>query len=103
MIEMQNIIINNEVSIRLLFFFTIFCIMAILESIITKKKLLLSKNKRWLNNISLVFLNTLIIRILFPTATLGVSIYVHNNGIGLFNIIDSLKPIITLISWFSPP
>jgi len=86
--EIQNIIIDNEVSIRLFFFFGIFVIMAILESIFTKRELLLSKNKRWLNNISLVFLNTIIIRILFPTATIGISIYAHNNGIGLFNILE---------------
>jgi len=86
--EIQNLIIDNEVSIRLFCFFGIFVIMAILESIFTKRELLLSKNKRWINNISLVFLNTIIIRILFPTATIGVSMYAHNNGIGLFNIID---------------
>ena len=94
--EIQNIIINNEVLIRLFFFFGIFVFMAILESIFTKRELLLSKNKRWLNNISLVFLNTIIIRILFPTAAVGVSMYTHNNSIGLFNILD-LNIISTII------
>lgn len=86
--EIQNLIIDNEASIRLFFFFGIFIVMALLELVYTKRALLLSKNKRWFNNISLVFLNTIIIRILFPTATIGVSIYAHNQGIGLFNIVN---------------
>lgn len=86
--EIQNLIIDNEVLIRLFFFFGIFFVMAILESIFTRRELLLSKNKRWLNNIILVFLNTIIIRVLFPTAAIAISIYAHNNGIGLFNILE---------------
>ena len=95
--EVQNIIIDNESTIRLSFFFCIFFIMAILESFFAKRTLSLSKSKRWLNNISLVFLNTLIIRVLFPTATVGVSIYAHDNSIGLFNIVDiSIGSVIVL-------
>lgn len=86
--ELQNNIIDSESSIRLVFFFGIIFIMATLEYIIPKRKLSLSKSKRWLNNIGLVFLNTLIIRVLFPTAAVGVAVFVHDNHIGLFNILE---------------
>jgi sterol desaturase/sphingolipid hydroxylase (fatty acid hydroxylase superfamily) len=85
--ELQDIIINNESNIRLSFFFGIFFIMAILEYIIPKRVLQISKNKRWFNNISLVFLNTLIVRILFPTAAVGIAIFAKDNSFGIFNIL----------------
>jgi sterol desaturase/sphingolipid hydroxylase (fatty acid hydroxylase superfamily) len=86
--ELQAIIINNESTIRLSFFFTIFFIMAILEYIIPKRTLHISKIKRWFNNISLVFLNTLIIRILFPIAAVGVAIFAKEHNFGIFNIFE---------------
>jgi sterol desaturase/sphingolipid hydroxylase (fatty acid hydroxylase superfamily) len=88
MTELQDNIINNESSIRLIFFFGIIFIMAILEYIIPKRKLLISKRKRWFNNIILVFLNTLLIRVLFPTAAVGIALFVENNSIGLFNVLE---------------
>lgn len=86
--EFHNTIINNESSIRLSFFFGIIIIMTTLEYIIPRRKLLISKSTRWFNNITLVFLNTLIIRILFPTAAVGVAIFANNNNIGIFNLIE---------------
>lgn len=87
--ELQNTIIHNESTIRLSFFFGIFFIMAILEYFIPKRDLLISKSKRWLNNIILVFLNTLVIRILFPIAAVAIAIFAKDNNIGLFNILET--------------
>lgn len=86
--ELEKYIIENEPIIRLIFFFGIFFTMSILEYIIPKRKLLLSKFKRWANNISLVFLNSLLLRIFFPTAAIGISFYANNNNIGLFNFFE---------------
>jgi len=86
--ELEKYIIENEPTIRLIFFFGIFFMMSILEYIIPKRELLLSKLKRWANNIFLVFLNSLLLRIFFPTAAIGVAIYTNNNSIGLFNFFE---------------
>ena len=96
--ELQNNIINNEITIRLLFFFGIFLIMATLEIIIKKRELLIQKSKRWFNNITLVFLNTLIIRVLFPTAAVGIAILANQNSIGLFNNIELSIQTATVLS-----
>lgn len=86
--EFHNIIINNESTIRLTFFFGIILIMTTLEYFIPRRKLLVSKSKRWFNNITLVFFNTLLVRILFPTAAVGVAIFADTNNIGIFNILE---------------
>lgn len=86
--EFKTYIIENAAIIRLVFFFAIFFIMAVLEYLIPQRELLLDKISRWFNNISLVVLNSLLIRILFQTSALGVCIYVEKNNIGLFNFFE---------------
>ncbi len=40
---------------------------------------------RWSNNLSLVFLNNAILRLLFPAAAVGVAAFAQSNGWGLLN------------------
>jgi len=86
--ELQKFILENEANIRLVFFLGIFFVMTVLEYIIPKRQLLLCKYKRWINNISLVFLNTLILRVLFPTAAIGIGFFTQDNNLGLFNYFE---------------
>ncbi|NNE37573.1 MAG: sterol desaturase family protein, partial [Gammaproteobacteria bacterium] len=69
-------ILNNEATIRLGSFLGIFVIMACLETIVPRRKLLLSRWKRWFNNIGLVVLNTILLRLVFPTAAVGFTFFV---------------------------
>ena len=39
------------------------------------RKLKISKQTRWVNNLLLVILNTLLLRLLFPTAAVGVAVF----------------------------
>lgn len=83
--EVNEFIMNNEPAIRLAFFFGIFIIMAIWEFIAPRRALTVSKVVRWTNNIGLVFLNSLILRLLFPAAAVGVAAFAAENGWGLLN------------------
>ncbi len=94
--ELEKYIIQNEPTIRMIFFFNIILIMSVLEYIIPKRELWLSKSKRWFNHIGIVFLNSTLLRLLFPTAVIGMAIYANNNDIGLFNIL-ALSPIVSII------
>jgi sterol desaturase/sphingolipid hydroxylase (fatty acid hydroxylase superfamily) len=40
---------------------------------------------RWVNNLSLVFLNSLVLRLIFPAAAVGVAVFTTNHGWGLLN------------------
>jgi sterol desaturase/sphingolipid hydroxylase (fatty acid hydroxylase superfamily) len=79
---------NNEALIRLSFFFGTLVIMAIWEAIAPRRVLTISKPLRWINNLSLVVLNTLILRALLPMAAVGVAAIAKQQGWGLFNLID---------------
>ena len=82
---MSEFITTYEIYIRLSFFFGILILMAIWEMLAPKRALTTSKLLRWLNNLGLVVLNSLILRWLFPAATVGLAILAHQAGWGLLN------------------
>lgn len=82
---MEDLVINYEREIRLVTFFGLLAVMAVWELISPRRRLTTPKMLRWLNNISLVFPNTLIVRLLFPTAAIGVAIYTNEQHWGLLN------------------
>ena len=76
---------QNEIAIRLGFFFSIFAVMAAWEIIAPRRALTVSKAVRWANNLGLVFLNTLVLRLLFPAAAVGMAAFADEHGWGLLN------------------
>ncbi len=80
-----ELIVDNEQFIRLGFFLGILVIMAIWEIIKPKRLLTVSKLLRWSNNLGLVLLNSFLLRLIFPTATLGMATFASEHRWGLFN------------------
>jgi sterol desaturase/sphingolipid hydroxylase (fatty acid hydroxylase superfamily) len=78
-------ILGNELPIRLSFFFAIFAVIALWEILSPRRELTVSKGLRWVNNLALVFLNSLILRFLFPAAAVGVALVAQQQGWGLLN------------------
>jgi len=74
-----------EQLIRLSFFLGVFILVAMAEIISPRRRLSVSKALRWTNNLSLVVLNTLVLRLLFPAAAVGVAAFAQNSGWGLLN------------------
>ncbi len=83
--DFNTFILENEIPLRLSFFFGIFAIMATWEIIKPKRVLLLPKTQRWLNNLGLVFFNSILLRLLFPAAAVGVAAFASEHGWGLLN------------------
>ncbi len=98
---MQNFeqwILIHEIPLRMTFTFGVLGLMALWETLSPRRKPLLSKPLRWLNNLSLVLLNNLMVRALFPTAAVGVAAFAHSRGWGLFNLYNLPFPWIILVS-----
>ncbi len=81
----DEFVVQNEIALRIGFFFGIFAVMAIWEAIAPRRALTVSKAVRWANNLGLVFLNTLVLRLLFPAAAVGMAAFAVEHGWGLFN------------------
>ena len=86
--DVNEFIQNNEVTIRLGFFLGVFTLIALWELISPRRDLSVSKALRWANNLALVFFNTLILRLIFPAAAVGVAVTAQQNSWGMFNLVD---------------
>ena len=86
---MDEFISSHEVAIRLGFFFGVFLVMALWEVAAPRRALTQSKGRRWMNNIGLVVLNSVLLRLLFPAAAVGVAVLAQEQQWGLLNRIDS--------------
>lgn len=75
----------NEPAIRLGFFLGTFAVVALWEVVAPRRALLVSKAYRWASNIGLVVLNTVVVRLLFPLAAVGLAAYSTESGWGLLN------------------
>ena len=80
-----DVIVENEITVRLGFFIGTFVVIALWEVVAPKRALTVSKAVRWFNNIGLVVLNTVILRLLFPAAAVGVAVFAEAQGWGLLN------------------
>jgi len=70
-------------EIRLGFFFGVFGLMALAEILAPRRKLVDGKLMRWASNLGLVAANVIILRLLFPTAALGMALIAQEKGFGL--------------------
>lgn len=94
----SELVTQHEVALRLSFFFGVFALMALWEIIAPRRALTVSKPLRWANNLGLVFLNSIILRLLFPAAAVGVALFAAENGWGLLNHFEIAFPLAVLLS-----
>lgn len=82
---MSNFLLANEPVLRLAAFFGIFLAVASWEVLAPRRKLNFTRTRRWPSNLGIVALNTLILRLVFPAAAVGVAVLAQAKGFGLFN------------------
>ena len=83
--DISAFIISHEAVIRLGFFSGILGAMALWELAAPRRVLTVPKLLRWINNIGIVVMNSFLLRIIFPSAAVGVSVFAQKHGWGLFN------------------
>lgn len=81
-------IMQHEVVIRLGFFFGILLLIALWELAAPRRVLTVSKVLRWTNNLGLVAFNTVVLRLLFPAAAVGMAAFAAEQGWGIFNYFE---------------
>ncbi len=75
----------REEIIRLAFFFGTLAVVAIWEIIAPRRSMTDSKLRRWFTNLSLVVVDTAMIRLILPTLPFGMAIMTQERGWGFLN------------------
>jgi sterol desaturase/sphingolipid hydroxylase (fatty acid hydroxylase superfamily) len=76
-----------EPAIRLGCFLGLLLLMALWEALTPRRPQTISRLLRWPNNLGLVLLDTLVVRLLFPLAGVGMAFLAQTEGWGLFNAV----------------
>jgi sterol desaturase/sphingolipid hydroxylase (fatty acid hydroxylase superfamily) len=83
----EDFVLQREAMVRLGFFTFVFVSMLAWELLAPRRNLSVSKPLRWLNNLGLFALNSVVLRLLFPAAAVGIALAVAEMGWGLFNLL----------------
>lgn len=83
---MPNSVIAAEPLIRLSCFLGVLSLMMVWEVLIPRRPRPIGRLLRWPNNLGLVVLNTIVVRLLFPLGAVGMAFLAQAEGWGLFNI-----------------
>jgi len=84
----ENLVLEREAVLRLGCFAAVFVVMCLWEIVSPRRPLSVPKLQRWTHNIGLLFLNSLVLRVLFPAAAVGIAYTAAESGWGLFNRVD---------------
>ena len=93
---MPQSVIAAEPVVRLGFFLGVLLLMALWEWRAPRRPQAIGRSRRWPNNLGLVVLNTLAVRLVFPLAGVGMAFLAQTKGWGLFNVTP-------MPAWFAIP
>jgi len=83
----RDVLLAYEQFIRLAAFCGVFALMAIWELIGPRRTQTIGRGWRWPNNLGVVVVDTLLVRIFFPTTAVGLALIANGHGLGLFNVV----------------
>lgn len=85
---MTNFLLANEPTLRLAVFLGVLIAMAIWEVAAPRRRREIPRLIRWSNNLGLVVIDTLLVRLTFPVVAVGLAVMAEARGWGLFNVFD---------------
>ncbi len=95
---MHEWVVSNADGLRLSFFVSVFVIMAVLEHFIKRRQPVASIPKRWAVNLSLVVVNSVILKLALPILAIDAALFASRQEVGLFNQLSLWLPLSILIS-----
>lgn len=85
---MSETLFANEPLLRLGFFFGVFVLMALWEFLFPRRGQNIGRRSRWPNNMAVVVIDTVLLRLLFPAAAVGLALVAESRDLGLLNLIQ---------------
>ncbi|MCP4381508.1 MAG: sterol desaturase family protein, partial [Hyphomicrobiales bacterium] len=85
---MPELVLANEPLIRIAFFLGILILMALWEVAAPRRRREIPRLLRWSNNLGVVVVDTILIRLTFPVVAVGLAFAAQERGWGLFNVME---------------
>jgi len=85
---MSEGLLANEPIIRLAAFAGIFAVMAAWETLAPRREQSIGRGRRWPSNIGIVLLDTVLVRLVFPTTAVGLALLAEAQGWGLLHAVS---------------
>src|SRR2546421_1421309 len=95
---MAQFLMAYEWLIRLVAFFGVFVVMALWELGLPRRQPTVGRLGRWPGNLGVVAIDTVVVRILFPTAAVGVALVCEARGWGLLRWMSVPPGVATVVS-----
>lgn len=86
---MTDLLLTNEATIRLVIFLGILVAMAIWEVAAPRRRIEIPRVIRWTNNLGVVVIDTILVRLTYPIVAVGLALTAQENGWGFFNIFEA--------------
>ena len=86
-LDPTNGVLAAEPLIRLGVFATVLTVLIAGELLAPRRQFTVRRSRRWPGNVGVVVISTVLIRILFPTAAVGLALVAVANGWGLLNLV----------------
>jgi sterol desaturase/sphingolipid hydroxylase (fatty acid hydroxylase superfamily) len=85
--DATNNLFASEPLIRLAVFVGVLGALMAWELAAPRRALTIGRWRRWPGNIGIVVIDTMMVRLVFPTAAVGAALTAQSNGVGLFNLV----------------
>ena len=82
---MADLLLKNEPFIRMAVFLGVLVTMAIWEMAAPRRRQEIPRLLRWTNNLALVVVDTILVRLTFPIVAVGLALLAEQRGWGFFN------------------
>ncbi|GGX70709.1 sterol desaturase family protein [Saccharospirillum salsuginis] len=94
----SDAILTREPLVRISVFFVVLTGMAVWEVLSARRPQHIPRRIRWPNNLSIVVVDTLAVRLLFPIAAVGTAVWAGDRGWGLFNLMPAPGWLVLIVS-----
>jgi sterol desaturase/sphingolipid hydroxylase (fatty acid hydroxylase superfamily) len=95
---MTESLLATEPQLRLAVFLSVLVAMALWELATPRRRQEIPRVIRWTNNLGLVVIDTIVLRLSFPILAVGLAAIAQDRGWGLFNIIEAPEWVAVLVS-----
>jgi len=95
---MTEPLLASEPQLRLIVFLGVLVAMALWELAAPRRRREIPRVIRWTNNLGLVVIDTIVLRLSFPILAVGLAVIAQDRGWGLFNVIEAPGWVAVLVS-----